>query len=302
MTEVENQARSACPICGNVLMCLWGQATDMGDSKRVHQLRKCRRCGHLFVDPVPSAEYLEGAYRRGDPSVITEGYVQNRSEGGWSGGDRWVIDAASRHEARNKLLDIGSANAAVLREFRKQGYSVEVVEPSPNAEVLEGLLDIKVWRNTFENCEFDSTYDVISAIDVIEHVSSPVTFLRLARRAMSGRGIIVLRFPNSRSLRCRVERSAWSMIRPLGHIHYFTPSSFIYACHRSGLQVVSMRSHDLGEYWGMGRYWDRFIKLVGRARVRGLLDRALLGDQLLVVAARQEGRLEESGSLDRMIR
>jgi SAM-dependent methyltransferase len=271
-----------CPICSSNRIHFWGIAQDMGHPDIFHRLAKCKVCTHLFINPLPTAEFLSRAYQSQDLSVFSDnGFFEHRSSSPFSGGDYWILKHLAEICYPMDYLDIGSANLKLLLEIKALGWQVTVVEPSPHAEQFQKALNIKVLKLLLENCNFEKKYNVISAIDVLEHVHSPINFLKKVQDILIYDGFALLRFPNCRSLKCRLERDKWDMIRPLGHLHYFSPLSFRYACQACNLKIDRLVSNDFSHYRSLSIYGIPLRGLRFLTIFESLLDRLLLGDQLL---------------------
>lgn len=272
-----------CPVCGSENIGHWGSAPNIGVTGMKHDIAKCCKCTHLFIHPLPAEEYLRKAYSESDPSVYSDNrFFESRSSGPFSEADIWVWKHVSGSSVSGKFLDIGPANLTLLKRIVRLGWRLTTVEPGAHAEHIRNNLRVEVYRNVFEECSFQNQFDMVAAIDVLEHVNSPVRFLQRVRSCLSDKGIALLRFPNSRSLRCRRDRENWNMIRPLGHLHFFSPHSIRTACNITHLRILSLHSHDLARYqffifWGRSIRGIRFLWPIIK-----LLDMALLGDQLLL--------------------
>jgi hypothetical protein len=81
--------------------------------------------------------------------------------------------------------------------------------------------------------------------------------------------------PNLESLRAAVGRRRWRMLRPLGHVHYWSRSSVAKAFSRAGFGVEEMRKTDL---WLPGP-----IRTL-RSAVKATIEYLGLGDQWIVSA------------------
>ena len=56
--------------------------------------------------------------------------------------------------------------------------------------------------------------------DVLEHVEDPLSLVKSIGDLIE-RGTVYACFPNSESLRARLSKVRWRMVRPLGHLHFF---------------------------------------------------------------------------------
>lgn len=273
-------AATCCPICKSGKIQYWGSACDIGNANLLHNLSKCQDCTHLFINPLPSREFLNLAYQTCNPSVFTsDGFVGRRSTEPFSVADELVLSHLLTAK-RGNFLDVGSANLRLLETIKNNGWDLSVVEPSQHAKEFEDVLGCKVFKTSLEECAFTHTYDIVSVIDVLEHVHTPVDFLKKLKVILSDEGFALFRFPNSSSLRCKFEHDKWDMIRPLGHLHFFSPRSFRVACNTSGLRIEVLQSHDIYHYI-FNNFTGRALRKLGILRLfKSTLDNLLLGDQL----------------------
>lgn len=145
-----------------------------------------------------------------------------------------------RPEARS-LLDVGAAAGLLLRQASELGFDAEGVEPSHSlveaaraygVAIHEGILphDAVAGRN----------FDVVTTIDVIEHVSDPVALIRTAAQYLAPGGILAVVTPDVGSLAARLLGARWWHFR-LAHVCYFDRKSLDAAVASAGLRVVSRK-------------------------------------------------------------
>jgi SAM-dependent methyltransferase len=131
------------------------------------RLFRCRSCCCMFRHPVLSASKYMELYEHGNPTQ-------------WSGGsDRQDLQIVrsmivAEPESR-KVLDIGCGSGEFLFSlpvhFQKFG-----VEPSAAARLAE-LRGIEIVAHQIEKLPADAQFNVITIIDVIEHIIDPVSVL-----------------------------------------------------------------------------------------------------------------------------
>lgn len=104
--------------------------------------------------------------------------------------------------------------------------------------------------DTAELEERSEAFDVITSIEVIEHVVDPLPFLRQVERLLSPGGVFVLTTGNVE--RVRGELSAWHYVNPDVHVTFLGPTSLTCAYEQVGLHpetVAFTRPHaDLIRY------------------------------------------------------
>jgi SAM-dependent methyltransferase len=263
----------------------WGKARDIGDQSVEHALWKCRYCGHIYVKAFPSTLELSKAYETQDKRFFPDSeYFEKRKKTPLTDGELWVIShVLDRSGEPGMFLDIGSAQTKLLKQFRNNGWKVTAVEPGHHATLIEREVGCEVIQSLFEHAKFDQQFDIISALDVLEHSSNPISFLSQIEKVLSSEGIALFRFPNATSLRRFLHGENWEMILPLGHLHYFSPRSFDTACWHAGLQVNYWTTRDVFKY--------RYLKLSFRGaglitKTKEFWDHVGLGDQMLASVSR----------------
>jgi 2-polyprenyl-6-hydroxyphenyl methylase / 3-demethylubiquinone-9 3-methyltransferase len=225
--------QSACPVCGGSSSVIDTVVTIDPLAEERPKLRRCVVCRHLFHDPIPRQELLSELYESGSPLVVPRGYqgTSPTSEGQLQRTIRLILDDSERVDRKN-VLELGSGNGAFIRWMHVRAKRAIGIEPG-------------VWH---ENVDFivpdlarvprDEKYDLIIALDVMEHLAEPIEMLRQLRALASETAVISCTFPNSDSIAARWLKARWRMIRPYGHLHYFSADSLDIAFARSGWKVI----------------------------------------------------------------
>jgi 2-polyprenyl-3-methyl-5-hydroxy-6-metoxy-1,4-benzoquinol methylase len=109
-------------------------------------------------------------------------------------------------ESKN-ILEIGCAEAGVLKAFLKQGHQVVGVELSESRyELAKQFLSVEISENKARilnkniydidpSKEFDQLFDVIILKDVIEHIPEQEKFIPLLKNFLNDDGIIFFAYP-----------------------------------------------------------------------------------------------------------
>jgi SAM-dependent methyltransferase len=140
-----------------------------------------------------------------------------------------------------KLLEIGCATGLFLNDAHAAGYSVTGIEPAAgHRELIPPQIASSVFLQKLEDADLpDSTFDVIVAIQLIEHLLDPTVFAEQLKRVLKPGGIAYVETPNFDCVSRRLQVSSWMKqnIFP-GHWHLFNPRSMVTFCERIGLRVV----------------------------------------------------------------
>jgi SAM-dependent methyltransferase len=141
---------------------------------------------------------------------------------------------------KGKFLDIGCAHGLLLDQAQQEGYETFGVEPTlKNAEEARGK-DHDVfngWLNDFVIKCGDKRFEVITCLDVIEHIDEPKLFLAMAVSLLADDGVIVVSTPNYSGLIAKLLGSRDPYMTPPEHITFFTVNGIQRLAARCGLEV-----------------------------------------------------------------
>jgi hypothetical protein len=249
-----------CPACAGRLTVLARVPTIDPESALLCNLCACAACFHWWIEPLPSQAELNELYESGSPLVIRTQWVSEQTDT-LSVADIAVLNTEQQLQGRT-YLEIGVGKGGLFMEVARRGAQVVGVEPGAWGHGLQSVV------NDLAELPRDSTFDVIVANDVLEHLESPVGMLSKLRIHAHPSTRLYCRFPNSQSLRARLQKEHWSMVRPLGHLHYFSRQSALRMFARGGWTISKAEPSEV-----------RPQRLTSR-----ILDSLRLGDQWLIQA------------------
>lgn len=208
---------------------------------------RCRRCGLAYTNPRPSREDLLKGYAE----VVDEAYVSEGSSRSINA--HLSLATIKRFKTAGRLLEVGAASGYFLNAARVD-FDVVGLEPSEwAAKHARERFRLEVHAESLEDAKrFEpGSFDVVALIDVIEHVTDPLGFLRRAADLLKPGGVLYLVTPDIGSLSARLLRGSWWGLRP-AHIYYFDRPAMRAALARAGLEPVLEKSFGRVFTWG---YW-----------------------------------------------
>ena len=259
------------------------------------EIRRCTGCGLGWRSAFPEAAELAALY----------------------GGDyleRWGIDGPERlaqvramkettyraffrdiraHRSTGRLLDLGCAMGFLLGVARDLGFEVRGLDLNEAA--------IETARREFGDCVHagplderafpGERFDVVTLIDVLEHVPDPRSLLAAIRARLDPEGIVAAVLPDAGSVTCRVLGRRWPHYNA-EHLYYWSAPCLERFLAREGWRVRAVHRGLRKTF--TAHYLDRYARHLGRTLIPGLgaLGRLRLriptGEMLLIASPAHE--------------
>jgi SAM-dependent methyltransferase len=273
-----------CLICGAVATPI-GRAESLRDKGTTYEMATCDQCGFSFVvEPRTDFENLyDAGYYRGagfDPSVD---YAAERDEQTvrvheWDG--VWRVVQSLHPRPVGAWLDYGCGYGGLVAHLRRMGVEAvghDIGHPAAHARA-SGIPIVD------ESQLFDqrSRYDVITAIEVIEHTIDPIELLATFAELLAPGGLVFLTTGNA--ARHRNSLTTWRYVAPEVHVSYFEPRTL-----RRAYEAVGLLPVEVGRRPGMSQILQyKMLKVLGSHR-RTAWHRFLPWPVLARLADRREG-------------
>jgi SAM-dependent methyltransferase len=198
---------------------------------RMGALDRCGNCG--FHQCTDLANVLEYYVNMGDRQYEATRESRALQELG-------ILRLIPTSRRRGRLLDIGAGSGILIEQAKKIGFEAEGVEPSIELQTRATELGLKVHLGVLPHPDVNGRFDVITIVDVIEHVPDPVGLLRQARELLAPTGVLLVATPDRRSLVARLLGWKWWHYR-VAHIGYFDRTTLEAAISRAGFELSALR-------------------------------------------------------------
>tara|TARA_B100001250_G_C19690090_1_gene739902 strand:- start:331 stop:1122 length:792 start_codon:yes stop_codon:yes gene_type:complete len=156
----------------------------------------------------------------------------------------FLIKSLKKFKKKNKslsYLEIGAADATFAIEVRKFNYfkNYLLVEPNPGLAKQSKSSKFNVFNGMFEDLNTPNKFDCISTFEVIEHIYSPLNFLKKCNRKLKKKGIIFFSCPNGNGFDVSLMQEESNVIDH-EHLNYFNTKSIELLLRRSGFKPLSI--------------------------------------------------------------
>lgn len=230
-----------CPVCGGQSKELLRMTTINPRSKDQVALKECLFCAHWWHNPLVEQKYLSKLYSEDSEFVVSLQVLPKLNVPPESELQKFAEPILTDFPKGKKFnyLEIGSASGHLLAYFSRSAqiaYGVEPARAEDSPNVVSDLDELP------ENIKFDCV--VIQ--DVLEHISDPGEMLKKIRSKVNSGGMIYAGFPNKDSFKARFMKSNWSMVRPVGHLHYFSSKSINIIFGKTGWKTLEKRGVRMG--------------------------------------------------------
>jgi 2-polyprenyl-3-methyl-5-hydroxy-6-metoxy-1,4-benzoquinol methylase len=199
---------------------------------------RCKNCHLIYMNPMEKVgktnEYYYKAKNTHAPT-IRECYLKTAKS---------QVRLIQKYASGTNLLDIGCAQGFFLFSASKVGYTTKGIEISQDAAAYatkEFGLDVEA--KPFEELWFsESSFDVVTLWQVLEHVPYPLMVLKEVYRILKPGGLVVASTPNIESIPAKILRKKWWDIKRL-HINQFTTKTLMDILYNAGFKKISSVSY-----------------------------------------------------------
>lgn len=133
-----------------------------------------------------------------------------------------------------RLLDVGAGSGLLVEQANAIGVRAEGVEPSYWLYQRATDRGLKFHHGVIPHPDVQPGYDLMTVVDVIEHVNDPVGLMCEAGRLLSDTGVGLVVTPDVSSFAARAMGWRWWHYR-VAHIGYFNQSTLTAALDHAGL-------------------------------------------------------------------
>lgn len=278
----------SCDLCGENIskkLCDLGMTT----------LFQCEECGLMYRHPIPTKEELKNYY--------SAGYYQEYGFREYAQRKHHIIkyrfepilnffktEALKGENKLNlKILDLGCALGFFIELVKKQGWEAKGVEFSEDAaQYAKKELGLEVYTGSIEEVGFPSaSFDVVTMLDVLEHVVSPNKILKEVNRILKREGLILATVPNVSGAEARGTKGLTNYLFAEGHLFNFPHQTLKRLFNINGFKIIKVTSMSIpkrGLDYEVPKKLFPQIKAIYRRINRFIWNNSMQGGLILLIA------------------
>ncbi len=220
-----------CPACS-------ADAARPVGSANGHALASCANCRTLFTVSLPASsdEAIDYAGYYHEANLRVPEFVERRLEE--------VVGEFEPYRRLGRWLDVGCGAGALMRAAARQGWTPVGTEMGDGAAEAVRAHGFEVHVGELDTLGLaDESFDVVSLVEVLEHVDDPRQLVRDARRLLRPGGAVYVTTPHGRGISARMLRNRWSAVGPPEHLQLFSLRGLRMLLEAADLRVDWARTH-----------------------------------------------------------
>lgn len=190
------------------------------------KLNQCNFCSHLQLSLAvnPRLLFTNYLYVSGTTSTLKEHFKV------------CATDLLNQHPKAKTVLDIACNDGSLLDEFKKLNLKTYGVDPAENLTPLTINKGHEVITDYFKKNLFNTTFDIITAQNVLAHTEDPLQFLIACESYMNEESVLQIQTSQANM----IFNGEFDTIYH-EHISYFSPASVGFLLKRAGLMLIETK-------------------------------------------------------------
>lgn len=231
---MDSAKKNICPAC------LSEKSRNIG-TKNNYRLKQCADCQTLFAEVI-----LENVETASEVQDIYDHYYDHASytlHPATKISLQKALDSFEGFRQTGNLLDIGYGEGGLLSVAEENNWQCFGSELAPQVLKYGAERGWTVSGDALNDERFPKEgFDVVTLIELIEHVPEPDYFLQTAFSMLRPGGLLYLTTPNIQSINKRWLGADWSVISPPEHITLWSSAGMKKTLQRNGFKLKDIRT------------------------------------------------------------
>jgi SAM-dependent methyltransferase len=220
--------------------------------KETFTYKTCAYCNTMYVSPRPLEKYFNRFYKQGKSvrywhEVFYPTVEEQRIENIYSPRAKRIKNTLTQdgYSLPIKMIDIGSGYGSFLKAAKEEGLALNPEGLEPNSQLKE-ICEKKgfhIHHTDLENAQgFDSTYELVTSFEVLEHSFDISTFIKKAYHIVKPGGVILLTSLSNQGYDIQMLGKDHNNVKPPHHINFVNPFSAYILMTKCGFKNVKIET------------------------------------------------------------
>jgi 2-polyprenyl-3-methyl-5-hydroxy-6-metoxy-1,4-benzoquinol methylase len=225
---MKSNERRRCPAC---------EASNQRGAvgiKNGFEILVCGECLTIYTGKLPESEELEDydEYYT-EANLMVPAFIAERVND--------IVGGFEPYRQTNRLLDVGFGAGTILESAvnqKWQSFGIEVSRPAVEQARSRGF---EAFHGSLVAAAYpDDYFDVITASEILEHLSSPQEELHEIARILRPGGMFWATTPSARGISFRLMKLNWSVLSPPEHTQLYSKKGVLRMMRNAGFQDVAI--------------------------------------------------------------
>lgn len=243
-TRLQEFVHVSCPACER------DDATFKFEKYRCRFV-ECKSCNTIYMSPRPTPEIMDDYYSNSENYAIWNKYIFPKSEDGrrekiCRPNLEKIISECRAHGLEDAhLIEVGPGFGTFSALAQASGFFSQVTVVERNPEMVSACLakNLKVISSSLEDLSDEDIQkaEVVVCFEVMEHIFSPIEFVRVITRLLKPGGLFIFTCPNGKGFDTMMLDVAAPAV-DTEHVNLFNTSSIAVMLKAAGLSSLSVET------------------------------------------------------------
>lgn len=202
---------------------------------------ECKVCHLRFTNPIPVDQVIKSRYTD-ELSSYNTGNYDSPEKLYWEDHKICIKELMSHlNNCNDSILDVGCGRGGFVYLCQKNNYVATGVDINQRNIEIGTSLGVNNLHTKDINEVSDSSYHVVTAIHVLEHLTNCNYFIAEFKRIVKHEGIVLVMVPNEHSFKCLLDyKRYWKA--PYEHINGFNSRSLDFLFNQFGFKRIKLKA------------------------------------------------------------
>jgi SAM-dependent methyltransferase len=209
---------------------------------------QCDGCGLQFVHPLPTEKVVDEFYNQHKQSTKERIDIYLKTCASRDRRDQRKLKLLEKVLGqKGKILDIGCGMGLFVKNASDRGWQAQGIDL--DQDMIEyGKKTFSIDLSSAMLSELPAGYfDVITMFNVVDHLQTPLDFLKEAGRILKPNGIIYTNLHDAGGWKAKKYKQDWGAYCPPMHLYYYTPATLEMMVNKAGLKTLMVPGINLKE-------------------------------------------------------